>query len=271
MGGARTGRFRAGPVARLLARCAVVAAIGAAVVLLLAVGGGGLFVALAALIGLVLFAAGLWWFVARRGVVRLLGALVAVAAPVGFLVFITRSGLWLVALISAVCWAVAGFTGREALRKARPHRAQRPTRARRPERPVLIMNPKSGGGKVGRFDLVKRAEDLGARVILLDPSQPADVTKLAEQAVAKGADLLGVAGGDGTQALVAAAAAEHHLPFLVMGVVLPPAAVPLGSLAVAVGYSRVHTGMHYPGDVAAGAVLGFAAAAVSLAVVRGLG
>ncbi|MFF7965362.1 phosphatase PAP2 family protein [Streptomyces sp. NPDC007903] len=56
-----------------------------------------------------------------------------------------------------------------------------------------------------------------------------------------------------------------------VGVVLPPAAVPLGSLAVAVGYSRVHTGVHYPGDVAAGAVLGFAAAAVSLAVVRGLG
>ncbi|MFJ5517082.1 phosphatase PAP2 family protein [Streptomyces griseoluteus] len=56
-----------------------------------------------------------------------------------------------------------------------------------------------------------------------------------------------------------------------VGVVLPPAAVPLGSLAAAVGYSRVHTGVHYPGDVAAGAVLGFAAAAVSLAVLRGLG
>ncbi|MFJ4002231.1 phosphatase PAP2 family protein [Streptomyces sp. NPDC090023] len=55
-----------------------------------------------------------------------------------------------------------------------------------------------------------------------------------------------------------------------VGVVLPPAAAPLGSLAAAVGYSRVHTGVHYPGDVAAGAVLGFAAAAVTLAVVRGL-
>ncbi|MET9917531.1 phosphatase PAP2 family protein [Streptomyces sp. NPDC006435] len=55
-----------------------------------------------------------------------------------------------------------------------------------------------------------------------------------------------------------------------VGVVLPPAAVPLGALAVAVGYSRVHTGVHYPGDVAAGAVLGFAAAAVSLTVGRAL-
>ncbi|MFG3257112.1 phosphatase PAP2 family protein [Streptomyces sp. NPDC048172] len=53
-----------------------------------------------------------------------------------------------------------------------------------------------------------------------------------------------------------------------VGVVLPPAAVPLAALAVAVGYSRVHTGVHYPGDVAGGAVLGFAAAATSLAATR---
>ncbi|MEV5437488.1 phosphatase PAP2 family protein [Streptomyces sp. NPDC052682] len=51
-----------------------------------------------------------------------------------------------------------------------------------------------------------------------------------------------------------------------VGVVLPPAAVPLGALAGAVGYSRVHTGVHYPGDVAAGAVLGIASATVALAV-----
>ncbi|MGW0812904.1 phosphatase PAP2 family protein [Streptomyces viridiviolaceus] len=49
-----------------------------------------------------------------------------------------------------------------------------------------------------------------------------------------------------------------------VGVVLPAAAVPLGVLAGAVGYSRVHTGVHYPGDVAAGAVVGIAGAAVAL-------
>lgn len=50
-----------------------------------------------------------------------------------------------------------------------------------------------------------------------------------------------------------------------VGVVLPAAAVPLGVLASAVGYARVHVGVHYPGDVAAGAVLGIASAAAVLA------
>jgi diacylglycerol kinase family enzyme len=43
-----------------------------------------------------------------------------------------------------------------------------------------------------------------------------DVADLARQAVADGADLLVVAGGDGTQALVAGIAAEHGLAFLVI-------------------------------------------------------
>lgn len=51
-----------------------------------------------------------------------------------------------------------------------------------------------------------------------------------------------------------------------VGVILPPAAIPLGVLAGAVGYARVHTGVHYPGDVAAGAVLGLAGAVTALAV-----
>ncbi|MFI5976297.1 diacylglycerol/lipid kinase family protein [Streptomyces sp. NPDC051452] len=194
----------------------MLAAIAAVAVLLFALGGGGLLVAAAGVLGLVVCAAGLWWFVARRGLVRLLGAFVAVAAPVGVLVFFARSGLWLIALISSLCWAAAVTCGRAALHRARPRRSQRPTRARRPKRAVLIMNPKSGGGKVARFGLVERAERLGARVVLLDPSAPVDVAELAREAVEDGADLLGVAGGDGTQALVAAVAAEHGLPFLVI-------------------------------------------------------
>jgi undecaprenyl-diphosphatase len=41
-----------------------------------------------------------------------------------------------------------------------------------------------------------------------------------------------------------------------VGHVLPAVAVPLRGLAALVAYSRVHTGVHYPGDVAAGALIG---------------
>jgi membrane-associated phospholipid phosphatase len=45
-----------------------------------------------------------------------------------------------------------------------------------------------------------------------------------------------------------------------VGYVLPPAALPLRALAALVAYSRVHTGVHYPGDVVAGALTGTALA-----------
>uniref|UniRef100_A0AAU3I154 Diacylglycerol kinase family protein n=1 Tax=Streptomyces sp. NBC_01393 TaxID=2903851 RepID=A0AAU3I154_9ACTN len=202
--------------ARLLARLAVLAAIGSLVVLLLALGEGGLVVVGAGLLGLVVGAAGFWWFVAYRGVVRLFGALLAVLAAVAVLVIFAYDGLWITALVLVLCWGATLACARAALRRSRPERSVRAIAVPRRKRPVLIMNPRSGGGKVGRFGLVQRAEELGARVILLDPSAPADVASLAQQAVAEGADLLGVAGGDGTQALVAAVAAEHDLPFLVV-------------------------------------------------------
>jgi undecaprenyl-diphosphatase len=45
-----------------------------------------------------------------------------------------------------------------------------------------------------------------------------------------------------------------------VGHVLPGAAIPLRGLAALVAYSRVHTGVHYPGDVLAGALAGTALA-----------
>ncbi|MGW0883199.1 diacylglycerol/lipid kinase family protein [Streptomyces sp. NPDC002671] len=205
-----------GRAARLLALCAVLAAIGAVVVLLTALAEGGLWIIGAGFLGLIVCACGIWWFLAHRGAVRLFGALVAVAAPIGVLVLFVQGSLWLTALVSSLCWSATLACARAALHRSRPERAMRATAAARPKRPVLIMNPKSGGGKVDRFGLVERAEELGARVILLDPSVPTDVAALARKAVAEGADLLGVAGGDGTQALVAAVAAAHNLPFLVV-------------------------------------------------------
>ncbi|MFF3807004.1 diacylglycerol/lipid kinase family protein [Streptomyces sp. NPDC002032] len=214
-GPGRPGRGGGAP-GRWAARAAVLAAAGVVAALVFAGGGGGFAVVALTFAALVACAAGVWWFLAHRGPVRALGAVVAVASPSGALALLTVSGMWQWALMMGVCWAAMVGAAREALRRSRPTRPPRTRPAARPRRPVLIMNPKSGGGKVERFGLVARAEALGARVVLLDPSHPVDVTGLARRAVAEGADLLGVAGGDGTQAEVAAVAAEYGLPFLVI-------------------------------------------------------
>ena len=77
---------------------------------------------------------------------------------------------------------------------------------------VLIVNPRSGGGKAARFDLVAQCRPRGIEPILFEPGD--DLTTLATAAVRDGADALGMAGGDGSQAAVAAVAAEHDLPYV---------------------------------------------------------
>jgi undecaprenyl-diphosphatase len=54
-----------------------------------------------------------------------------------------------------------------------------------------------------------------------------------------------------------------------VGHALPAAGIPLRALAAGVAYSRVHTGVHYPGDVVAGALLGTAIAQVTARVLEG--
>ncbi|MTD58391.1 diacylglycerol/lipid kinase family protein [Amycolatopsis pithecellobii] len=85
-------------------------------------------------------------------------------------------------------------------------------RVRPARRGVLIVNPRSGDGKAERADLVAKAEALGVRTIVLSPDD--DLRALAEQAAADGADVLGMAGGDGSQALVADVARRHGLAFV---------------------------------------------------------
>jgi len=201
---------------RWLARLSFVLA-GAAVAVLLAFAGVKSLAMLAvgvaaAVVGL----AGAYVFLSRRGVVRWLGLAVFVLAPIAVIVVYAFEDLLWVAVVSAAAWLLASVTARLALTESdagwrMPEYPAQPP----PRHPYLIMNPKSGGGKVGKFDLKQKAEDLGAEVFLLE-GQSVDVAKVARAAVDAGADLLGVAGGDGTQALVAGVAAEHGIPFLVI-------------------------------------------------------
>jgi diacylglycerol kinase family enzyme len=83
-----------------------------------------------------------------------------------------------------------------------------------PDHAFILMNPWSGDGKVERFDLEELARSKGAEVVLLEKDM--DVASVLREAAERGADLLGAAGGDGTQALVAEVAAEHDLPMIVI-------------------------------------------------------
>ncbi|WP_213576456.1 diacylglycerol kinase family protein [Rhodococcus sp. USK13] len=166
--------------------------------------------------GVVVTVAALYWFIASRGLLRWVSLTVAVLSPIVVLILFTRADLLVFVVASVVLAFLSVLCARAALRGRPSDTTVREVAAPPARHPVLIMNPRSGGGKVAKFDLQRKAEELGAEVVLLEGAGAVDVTDLARQAVERGADLLGVAGGDGTQALVAGIAAENNLPFLVI-------------------------------------------------------
>ncbi|WP_435215231.1 diacylglycerol/lipid kinase family protein [Streptomyces sp. bgisy034] len=197
---------------------ASLAAAGLAVLVPLAYGGvGGVLLLVAGVAGLGIGMVAAWWTLTLRGPLRWVAGVVALAVPAAVIALFAATLFWAL-LASVALWTVAVWSGRYALRGTGSPRVRvmRGRRAAPPRRAVLIMNPRSGGGKVDRFGLKEKAERLGAEVVLLDPDEHQDVTALARKAVSEGADLLGVAGGDGTQALVAAVAAAYDIPFLVI-------------------------------------------------------
>ena len=130
------------------------------------------------------------------------GAALAVAA----IVVALSDGLELDTAVAAACLAASLPLAKRAFRA---HGHLEP--AARPTRPVVIWNPKSGGGKALAANLAEEARARGITPVELRPGD--DLIALVRTAVADGADGLAAAGGDGTQALVASIAAEHDLPF----------------------------------------------------------
>jgi diacylglycerol kinase family enzyme len=201
---------------RWLARLAFAAALAAAVVLVLSGALKSVTVLLLGAAGLAIVCAAAWSFLSHRGVVRWLAAALLVAAPVAVIVVYVAAGrLWEVAL-SVVLALAAVAAGRAALAGGRPPARPREEVASQQQHPFVIMNPRSGGGKVGKFGLAGKASGFGAEVALLEGPGVVDVAAMAREAVDAGADLLGVAGGDGTQALVAGVAAGQDVPMMVI-------------------------------------------------------
>jgi diacylglycerol kinase family enzyme len=203
--------------ARLMA-CASLAtgallAVGVVVVLLR----NGVYIAMG-LGGVALAIAGGWWAVTMRSVHRVIGVL-GVGAGVVLLAFaIVRAGNedWtsFVRLVLALVllFATLGFARRARRFILEPSASGSFHRTHVPSHPVLICNPWSGGGKVERFDLLNLASSMGVETVVLQ--RGLDLEELARDAIRRGADCLGMAGGDGSQALVASLAVEHDLPFV---------------------------------------------------------
>ncbi len=155
---------------------------------------------------LVVAAAAAWWGLLRRGARRALGLGLASLALTVVLVVAVVDGRLFDGLLGL--GAIALGTG--ASRRAFAKRGDlAPVAA--PRRPVLLMNPKSGGGKSERFSLDEQARARGIEAVVL--SRDDDLNTLVSAAVERGADALAMAGGDGSQAIVAARAAELGLPY----------------------------------------------------------
>ena len=170
-----------------------------------------------ALVGLCIAAAGGWWAVTELMPRRAFGIGAAVVGVVAIVVATTRAlgGADRIALrvaLFVVLLALMLASARAAMLHSLDRIDVRVRPGGPPRRAVLLCNPWSGGGKVERFGLVDLAAQLGVETVLLDHGL--DLEQLARDAVARGADCLGMAGGDGSQALVASIAIEHGLPFV---------------------------------------------------------
>ena len=147
-----------------------------------------------------------WYGVLRRGPARVAGLAVAALALAGAVALLVADDSSLDELLVVVGLLIALAASRTAVGM----HVDLPD-ASAPERPVLFFNPRSGGGKAERFALADEARARGIEPIEL--KQGDDLETLVRGAVERGADALAMAGGDGSQAIVAAVAAERGLPY----------------------------------------------------------
>jgi diacylglycerol kinase family enzyme len=147
-----------------------------------------------------------WYGVLRRGAARLAGLSCAGLALAAAVTLVVTGGPLLAELLVVAGLLVCLAAARAAFAMHIPLPPVRP-----PQRPVLFFNPRSGGGKARRFSLPAEARARGIEPVELRAGN--DLEALVREAVAGGADALAMAGGDGSQAIVAAIAAEHGLPY----------------------------------------------------------
>jgi diacylglycerol kinase family enzyme len=147
-----------------------------------------------------------WYGVSRGGRARTVGVGVAALLLAGANVLVIVEGR----LLENLLVLAAAFASLAAARMAFRVHVELPG-AKRPAHAVLFYNPKSGGGKAERFHLADEARRRGIEPVELKLGD--DLEELVRGAVNQGADALAMAGGDGSQAIVAMVAAELDLPY----------------------------------------------------------
>jgi diacylglycerol kinase family enzyme len=198
---------------RIAAVVALITPVVMAVVAAVALAGDVLVAVLA--VGLVLVcSAAIWLALTRRGRRRAAGAALAALSGIGLLVVLVTNWQGVVVLVVLLLLLAAfGLAARYALGRARERTVSGMAGAIVPVgaagSAVLIINLKSGGGKAERFDLAAQARRRGIEPVVLRSGD--DLLELAESAIARGAQVIGMAGGDGSQALVATVAARHDV------------------------------------------------------------
>jgi len=159
-------------------------------------------------LGIGLFALALattWYGLVRRGALHILGfAVGALLALVAMVLLIVADPLLSLGVMLTVGLALAA--GSHAFRIRVPL-----SPAPRPTHPVVFWNPRSGGGKAQRVHLAEEARARGIEPLELTPG--ANLTQLVRAALDAGADALAMAGGDGSQAIVARFAADRGIPY----------------------------------------------------------
>jgi diacylglycerol kinase family enzyme len=168
--------------------------------------------------GVAVAGASSWIALTRRGVLRALAGICAIAAFAFGAYTLIAGGAWDELILLGAVGVVFGRAARRALRTAsrpqatvRPPASARQRVAPRGRKAVLLMNPKSGGGKVENFDLATEAERRGIEPVLLGRDD--DLRVLARDAV-RTANVIGMAGGDGSQAIVAEIAMQHGVDYV---------------------------------------------------------
>lgn len=211
------GGFAAGPPwrTRLAAVAALVAPVAMAIVAAVALAGDLAIAALA--VGLLLVAsAAIWFALTRRGFRRIAGAALAGLAGAGLILVLATHWQGVLVLVGLVLLlAVFGLAAGYALRtgeKALDGAAATLVPVGAAGSAALIVNLRSGGGKAERFDLPAAARRRGVEPIVMQPGD--DLLTLAEDAIDRGAEAIGMAGGDGSQALVATVAARREVAYV---------------------------------------------------------